>query len=172
MDEALIGLAGIVVGALLGATGTYFRLRRDAWIEARANGLVLLADVCALLAASPTDHVVGDTLLGTKTWDRRGEALVRFRRGNYPSGLNASEWLRLAGHFAQLRELARGLPLCDWKLVKAELTASKELLDCFDFDPPVLPYVIRTGLKEGWKTLVCLLLIVAIVIVLLVALLP
>lgn len=48
MDQALIGLAGIVVGALLGGTGKYFTQRRDAWARARTSGLLLLADVRAL----------------------------------------------------------------------------------------------------------------------------
>lgn len=168
MDEALIGLAGIVVGVLLGAAGTYFRLRRDLWAEARANALVLLADVRAL-KSRPSDQVLADTLLVTKNWDSRGEALVRFRRGNYPSGLKACEWLKLAGHFAELRKLsARGVSPADTQClgdVQKELKGAEVVLDGFASDPPVLPYVVATGVKEGWMA--CLgLAILALVIVL------
>jgi hypothetical protein len=174
--EGLIGLAGIVVGALLGATGTYFRLRRDAWTEARANGLVLLADVSALLDdAHPTDQVVAGTPLVIKTWDARAEALVRFRRGNYPSGLEAGKWLELAGHFAKLRELGAQTRAADasWRRdVKKELIGAQALLKHFERDEPVLPYVIATGLRRGWKALLALAISSAVIIVLVVVDVP
>jgi hypothetical protein len=51
VDQALIGLAGVFVGAALGGTGKYFTTRRDRWLVARASGLILLADTQAILAS-------------------------------------------------------------------------------------------------------------------------
>jgi hypothetical protein len=166
--EAVIGLAGIVVGALLGATGTYFRLRRDAWIEARANALLLLADVRALRHAKATDEVVARTQLGVKTWDARAEALVRYRRGNYPSGLRAGGWLELAGHFARLRTLGASTRRPDaswWREVQKELTGAHGLLTHFEKDEPVLAYVIVTGAREGRNALLALAIFIALALV-------
>jgi hypothetical protein len=163
MDEALIALAGVVVGALLGGTGTYFRLRRDLWSDARANGLVLLAEVQAL-KSRPHGQLFAGTLLAIKSWDFRREALVKFRRGNYPSGLRAREWLELAGHFEALRALsARAAPPDDTNEcneceectnVKNELEGAARILTGFARDQAVLPHVVATGVREGWKTLV------------------
>ena len=148
MTEALIGLAGIVVGAVLGATGTYWRLRRDAWAEARANGLMLLAAVRAVLAEDERRNL--DDLLAA--WDQRAEVLAKFRRGSYPSGLEAPEWLKLATRFASLRRLSAATPRDDSQ-VRAELVGATECLAGFEYDPPVFPYVVVTGLKNGWPGL-------------------
>jgi hypothetical protein len=139
MEQALIGLAGIVVGVLLGGTGTYFTQRRDAWTK-------------ALLAAKRTDPVVARTELGLKSWRRAGKPLARFRVGNYPSGFKAGEWLLLAARFARLERL-NGTPQDRrddewWATVRAELSAAEELLERFSSDPKVLPYVIRASVSE------------------------
>jgi hypothetical protein len=152
MEQALIGLAGIVVGVLLGGTGTYFTQRRDAWTKARAHGLLLLADVTALLAAQRTDPVVVRTELGLKSWRRAGRPLARFRVGNYPSGFKGPQWLALAANFARLERL-NGTPQAErdaewWARAQAELTGAKELLERFSDDPKVLPYVIRASVSE------------------------
>ena len=155
MDQALIGLAGIVVGALLGATGTYWRLRRDAWSEARANGLILLAAVRAAL----DDGGATEALL--ETWDERREVLAKFRRGNYPTGFKAPEWLLLAGCFERLRSLQATDSPSRPRLVRNELRTARRLLRPFKEDPSVLPYVLVSSLKEAWKPLLA----VAVVVV-------
>ena len=146
MDEALVGLAGIVVGALLGGTGRYWLLRRDAWSQARASGLLLLADVRALRAAQPTDRVVSETELGVRSWASAREVLAGFRRGNFPNGYRAPEWLELAGHFARLDQLRNGWEPADgmeWRRAQAELEAAERLLGRFENDPPVFGYVVK-----------------------------
>jgi hypothetical protein len=150
MTEALIGLAGVVVGTLLGGTGKYWLLRRDAWSKARTSGLLLLADVRALIAAQAADQVVSDTELGVKSWESQREVLAGFRQGNFPNGFRAPEWLALAAHFAQLRELYGGFqPDRDadrWRRAQHELEAAAGLLARFEQDPPVLGYVVRSAI--------------------------
>ena len=152
MDEALIGLAGIVAGAVLGGTGKYWLLRRDAWTEARTSGLLLLADVRALCGAEPGSRVVTGTELGLKSWEAHREVLAGFRRGRFPNGFRAPEWLELARHFAHLKELDPAY-LTDgdgdrWSEAQAELKAAERLLVRFELDPPVLGYVIWGTLRR------------------------
>lgn len=152
MTEALIGLGGVVVGAVLGGTGKYWLLRRDAWREARTSGLLLLADVRAIRAAPPAARVVSDTELGVKSWQLHREALAGFRQGNFPSGFRAPEWLKLAGHFAQLNELYGTGQLDarddDWGRAKEELAGAEGLLIRFEQDPPVFWYVVQAAIKR------------------------
>jgi hypothetical protein len=172
VDEALIGLAGIVVGAVLGALGTYFRLRRDAWSEARAAGLVLLAAVSAARQHSAHSEDVGRLL---ETWDNRGEVLAKFRRGNYPSGLPGPEWLLLAGHIASLRALQASDKPRDpaWsKLAGEQLDGAEHLLGSFKSDPPVFTYFVVTGLREGGLRLVVVLVMASAVAIGVVADMP
>jgi hypothetical protein len=158
MDQALIGLAGIVAGVLLGGTGKYFTQRRDAWTQARASGLLLLGDVRALSAAAPDDPVVARTELGVKSWWSYREVLAGFRVGAYPSGFTSPEWIELADHFAQLEgHYAKRPPANDdqwWGDALAELSAAQAILERVGFsnEPPVLLSVIRTALTEGfWR---------------------
>jgi hypothetical protein len=149
VDEALIGLAGIVVGAVLGALGTYFRLRRDAWSDARATGLVLLAAISAARQGSAHSEGVGRLL---ELWGKRGEVLAKFRRGNYPSGLPGPDWLLLAEHIASLRALQASDRPRDpaWsKLAGEQLDGAEHLLRSFKSDPPVFSYFVVTVLKGG-----------------------
>jgi hypothetical protein len=146
VDEALVGLAGIVFGALLGGTGRYWLLRRDAWSRARTSGLLLLADVRALRAAEPTDRIVSQTELGVTSWASQREVLAGFRRGNFPNGYRSPEWLELASHFARLDQLRDGWQPADgekWRRAQAELEAAEHLLGRFENDPPVFGYVIK-----------------------------
>lgn len=153
MSEALIGLAGIVVGVLLGGIGKYFTQRRDAWARARTSGLLLLADVRTLLAAGPTDPVVAETAVGINSWKAHRETLAGFRRGTFPSGLRAPEWLALAECFAHLERLRaardkdRGVE--EWKKATEQLQRAEKLLNRFENDPPVVPYVVRRSLRLG-----------------------
>jgi hypothetical protein len=156
VDEALIGglagIAGAVLGAVLGGTGKYWLLRRDAWMEARRSGLLLLADVRALCGAEPGSRVVTGTELGLKSWEAHREVLAGFRRGRFPNGFRASEWLELARHFAQLKELHTACPTDGdgdrWSKAQAELVAAERLLVRFELDPRVLPYVIWGTLRR------------------------
>lgn len=148
MDEALVGLVGIVFGALLGGTGRYWLLRRDAWSRARTSGLLLLADVRALRAAQPTDRIVTETEFGVNSWASQREVLAGFRRGNFPNGYRAPEWLELASHFARLGQIRDGWQAADgekWRRAQAELEAAEGLLARFEDDPPVFGYVV-TGI--------------------------
>jgi hypothetical protein len=152
MDSALIGLAGVIGGLVLGGTGKYFTQRRDAWLQARASGLLLLADIRALCDAQSTDAVVAETELGTKSWESERQALAGFRRGSYPSGLTAPEWLRLARHFTELNKIY-ATPEKDrkgdwWTDARCELVGARELLARFGFDPPVLWHVIKNGAER------------------------
>jgi hypothetical protein len=152
VKEALIGVAGIVVGTLLGGTGKYWLLRRDAWSEARTSGLLLLADVRALREAHAGSRVVTDTELGVKSWDSHRQVLAGFRQGNFPNGFRAPEWLELAGHFAHLKELdTTHQPERDgdrWSDAQDELVATERLLARFEQDPPVFGYVVRAALRR------------------------
>jgi hypothetical protein len=147
MVEALIGLAGIVIGALLGGSGKYWLLRRDAWREARTSGLLLLAEVRALREADPADPVVSDTELGAKAWEAHRQVLAGFRQGSFPNGYRAPEWLQLARHFAHLKKIhMTDKPAGDrdwWNRAKQELDAAERLLARFENDPPVFGYVVR-----------------------------
>lgn len=151
VDAALIGLAGIVVGALLTGTGRYFSQRRDAWREARASGLLLLAEVRALRGAQHDDAVVATTRLGTTTWSAHKAVLAGFRQGTYPSGFKAPEWLTLASHMAELEALyvnhhadADGTW---WTAAQHELSEAYRSLSRFGEDPPVFRYVVCAMLR-------------------------
>lgn len=152
MAEALIGLAGVLVGTLLGGTGKYWLLRRDAWGEARTSGLLLLADVRSLQKAQPRARVASETEFGVKSWESEREILAGFRRGNFPNGFRAREWLRLAGHFAELRELFNAYQSGGddkaWSRAQRELAAAESLLDRFEEDPKVFWYVVRAAIRR------------------------
>jgi hypothetical protein len=155
MDQALIGLAGIVVGALLGGTGKYFTQRRDAWRQARASGLLLLADVKALLLATDCDPVIARTELGVASWNAQREVLAAFRKGKYPSGFVANEWLSLADCFARLESLYATRPAQHdvewWGKVRAQLSTAAVLLARFSKDPPVVRSVIKAALPDRFR---------------------
>ena len=147
MTEAVYGVIGVVLGVLLGGTGKYWSLRRDAWKDARAAGLLLLADVRALCAAGPADAIGRETQLGVKTWEAHRTVLATFRRGRFPNGLKAPGWLDLAGHFARLKQLDadRAGPDQDaswWEAVQTELRQAESLLAAFERDPWVFVYVV------------------------------
>jgi hypothetical protein len=151
VDSALIGIAGAVLGLFLGGTGKYFTQRRDAWLPARAAGLLLLANMRALgdLRDENSTAAACDTAIGA--WERQREALALFRRGSYPSGLKALQWLELAGCFATLERLSaiRGK---GWKAdVKLQITKVEDLLESFEKDPAVVPYVFKAGCRKAWK---------------------
>ena len=152
VKEALIGLAGIVVGTLLGGTGKYWLLRRDAWREARTSGRLLLADVRALRRAHAAARVVSDTELGVNTWASHRQVLAGFRRGSFPNGFKAPEWLELAGRFAELEELYHSRQRKGdgkwWSRAQDELASAESLLVRFEHDPPVLGYVILATLRR------------------------
>jgi hypothetical protein len=152
VEEALIGLAGIVVGTVLGGTGKYWLLRRDAWRDARTSGLLLLADVRALRKAQATARIVSTTELGAKSWRAQRKVLAAFRRGNFPNGFRAPEWLELAGHFAQLEQLYgehRGDVEGEWwTRAQEEFDAAERLLARFGDDPPVFAYVLGSRLRR------------------------
>jgi len=149
---ALIGVAGVIGGLVLGGVGKYFTQRRDAWLEARAAGLLLLADI-RRYAALIDDGSIAAVELGVKSWEQQREALARFRRGSYPSGLKAPEWLRLAAHFAQLQTLSGSDKRSPRAEVQCELKGIVELLTPFERDQAVLPYVLKTGLRKVPKRL-------------------
>jgi hypothetical protein len=152
VDQLLVGVAGVVVGALLGGSGKYFTLRRDAWTEARASGLLLLAEVQALGDACRADPVVAGTSVVIKGWESHAKTLAHFRRGNFPNGFKAPEWLELAGCVARL-ERFHAAPQADphgkWRTsVNRELDKAERLLDRFKEDPPVFNYVVGTGIRK------------------------
>jgi hypothetical protein len=152
VDQALVAVAGIVIGALLGGSGKYFTSRRDAWAEARASGLLLLADVRALLETHRTELVDAGASLGVKSWESHQATLAHFRRGSFPNGFKAPEWLALAACFARLKKF-QAEPKADrgeeWsKSVGEELLAAERLLAPFEEDPPVLSYVVSTGVMS------------------------
>jgi hypothetical protein len=150
--EALIGLAGVVIGTALGGTAKYWSLRRDAWRAARTSGLLLLADVRALRAAEPSAAVVANTRLAVATWEAHRQTLAGFRQGSFPNGFKAHEWLELAGHFARLEQIDADRQLGGdgwWSRAEAALADAERLLDRFESDPPVLGYVLRAGLHSS-----------------------
>ena len=151
MVEGLFAVGGILVGAFLGGIGKYWALRRDAWKAARAGGLLLLSDVVLVRKAEPSDPIVSDTALGVKTWETHREVLAGFRRGTFPHGLKAQEWLELAGHFAKLSELytTRGYSTDgEWsEEAQKELAYAERLLAGFRDDPPVFLYVIKAPFR-------------------------
>jgi len=141
-----------VLGTVLGGTGKYWLLRRDAWREARTSGLLLLADVRALREAQVTAPVVSGTELGVKSWKSQRKVLAGFRRGNFPNGFKAPEWLKLASHFAHLEELYGAHQLEGdgdwWRQAQVELGAAERLLARFEADPPVFWYVLRATISR------------------------
>jgi hypothetical protein len=152
VDQALVAVAGIVIGALLGGSGKYFTSRRDAWAEARASGLLLLAEVRALLEDSHPDGVDAGASLGVKSWESHQVTLAHFRRGSFPNGFKAPEWLTLAACFARLKRFQEE-PVADrgdnWsKSVRNELLVAERLLARFEDDPPVFSHVVRTGVMS------------------------
>lgn len=156
MEPWIGGLIGIVVGALLGGIGHYFfSQRRDAWLEARASGLLLLADVRALRATKDS-RLGARTGAALKTWDAEREAVAHFRIGSYPSGYKAPEWLTLASHFERIQDLHAKLAAVPaarktskWQLgVRVEATAAEQLLARFEADPGVFWYVVKAPFRK------------------------
>jgi hypothetical protein len=149
VNEALIGLVGVIVGALLGGTGKYWLLRRDAWREARTSGLLTLADVRAASARSDPARLAAhlETLL--RTWGTQREVLAGFRQGNFPNGFRAPEWLELAAHMGRLQDVADTQSgSIDATAAHRELEAAETLLSRFEADPPVVGYVIGATFRR------------------------
>jgi hypothetical protein len=159
VDQALIGLAGVFVGAVGTAftgAGKYFTNRRDAWIVARASGLILLADARATLASQSHGGDIDISPLLT-SWQANRVILAGFRRGAYPSGFRASEWLALAAGFARLTTLNE-VKQCErdarWQAAASnEARGVEALLDDFADDPKVFSSVLRTGAANSKKRL-------------------
>ena len=152
-NPAVIGVVGIVVGAVLGGTGKYFTQRRDAWVRARASGLALLAQVRWARVALAEGHLT--TEISVADWKTHGPVLASFRPGNYPSGLNASQWLELARLVTVLARLD-AMPYRGGTWMSSatyELRNAQKILDRFEHDPPVLASVIRTSASRHPKTL-------------------
>jgi hypothetical protein len=149
VNEALIGLVGVIVGALLGGTGKYWLLRRDAWREARTSGLLTLADVRAASARSDPARLAAQLETLLRTWGTQREVLAGFRQGNFPNGFRAPEWLELAGHMTSLRDITDTHPdPIDTTAAHHELDAAEALLSRFEEDPPVVEYVIRATFRR------------------------
>jgi hypothetical protein len=96
------------------------------------------------------------TAINVVGWQTHGPVLASFRPGNYPSGLDASQWLDLAQVVA---ELARLDAMTDrsvrWQSgANGQLRAAEEILCDFKRDPPVLGFVIRTAASRHRKALV------------------
>jgi hypothetical protein len=152
VQEALIAIGAAILGTAAGGTGKYWLLRRDAWREARTSGLLLLADVRALCKAKASDRIVTDTEFGVKTWGSQREVLAGFRKGNFPNGYKAPEWLELAGLFAELKELYSKYQARQnddlWRDAKKKLGDAKCLLDRFEDDPSVFWYVVKASVMR------------------------
>jgi hypothetical protein len=151
LTALLSGVGGALLATLVGGTGKYWALRRDAWTLARTSGLLLLADVRELLAAKPTDDVVATTRLGVASWEAHRETLAAFRRGSFPNGYQAKEWLDLAVHFARLERLGARPEANDtawWLEAKNSLTAAEELLRRFQDDPRIVGYVLAGSFRR------------------------
>jgi len=148
VTEALIGLVGVIVGALLGGTGKYWLLRRDAWREARTSGLLTLADVRTAIACTDPARLTARLRLLLKTWETHREVLAAFRQGNFPNGFRGPEWLELAGHMALLQDVADTLDSINVTAARGELEATERLLSRFEADPPVVGYVIRASFRR------------------------
>ena len=149
MDQALIALAGIVVGAVLGGTGKYFTQRRDAWSQARTSGLLLLAEVRAVRQQGSTGSAA-DPQAAVTCWESQRAVLAGFRRGNYPNGLRANEWLTLADRFTKIRNLSQQDSVdvaARRRDADASLAEAEKLLARFEDDPPVFSYVLLSALR-------------------------
>jgi hypothetical protein len=153
LESVLSGVAGALLGVLFGGTGKYWALRRDAWTDARKSGLLLLADVRALMAAAPEERVVVSKRLGLGSWETHRATLAGFRRGTFPNGYEASEWLDLAAHFASLEQLlqlhqdGRSDPSL-WAKANDAWTGAEQLLVRFKDDPPVVGYVLKASFRR------------------------
>lgn len=152
MDQVLVAVVGVVIGAVLGGSGKYFTSRRDAWAETRASGLLLLAEVRALLEIRLSEMVDAGASLGVKSWESHQTTLAHFRRGSFPNGFKAPEWLALAACFARLKRF-EAEPKADrgdeWaRMAGDELLDAERLLAPFEQDPPVFSYVVRTGVMS------------------------
>ena len=159
--SALIGLAGVGVGALLSGAGKYWTGRRDAWRQARASGLLVLGDLRALNQIKRTGDTDQQSLACVRrdaartailTWAAQREILAAFRPGTYPNGLTASQWLELSDRFARLAQLeAEHVCGCDerwWSEARSELQGAQENLACFENDPRVVWHAIKKILKR------------------------
>jgi len=172
MDSAVIGLAGVVAGLVVGNGGKYFGQRRDAWREARAAGLIVLADMRALRSAPQGARLATAHTL-VETWAAKREVLASFRRGNYPNGFKAEEWVKVAGALGRLEAslltatevgLAPAGASSDadpvleetsaphwWVEVERHLRRSEKILSDFEHDPGVVWHNIRAGVSRRFR---------------------
>jgi hypothetical protein len=142
VNEAVLGLAGVVAGLVVGNTGKYFGQRRNAWREARGAGLIVLADVRALHAAPAGRRLAGARRLAA-SWDANRQVLATFRRGTYPNGLMAYEWVRLADAFARLAACLPPAAADWWEDAQPHLHTIEDILSDFMYDPAVVWHNIR-----------------------------
>jgi len=157
--EAAFALIGVLLGGILGAGASYLMVRRKSWSDARAAALRILEDLhlAEIVLGQGTDYEfppwAGD--LGVRSWQRHREALT-FRKGYYPSGLHALEWLELAATFGDLRLLN------EWSASERDeawgvsahknVTYAQSLLKQFEDDPPALKTFLRNLVRSALQS--------------------
>jgi hypothetical protein len=156
MTEAAFGVIGVLLGGILGGGASYFMTRRQSWSSARASALLMLEELALLDTAlarwEVSDLPVWAEDLGVASWEEHRQALT-FRKGYYPSGLNATEWLRLADTFVNLRVLHEwDANVRDevWRERAIENFArAKALLLQFELDPPAFATFLSNLLRSA-----------------------
>jgi hypothetical protein len=115
--------------------------RRKGWTSARAAGLQLIADLERLIdelegGAAPHD-------LGSNVWAAHREALL-FRQGNFPSGLDAANWLNLARCFNELDQMTEAeLDEAGRQKSLVQLRHAVQVLQVFEPDQPAVGVFLR-----------------------------
>jgi hypothetical protein len=157
----VVGLIGASAGLVVGNSSKYFGQRRDAWREARAAGLNVLADVRALRAL-PEGAGIATAQRLARTWAAERQMLATFRRGNYPNGLTAVEWVTVADAFAHLEARLPMAPDAEsvapdaesgswWKEVQPQLRLIETVLADFKHDPSVVRHVSRAFVSKDFR---------------------
>ena len=102
MSDALIGVAGVIVGATLGGTGKYFTARKGGSCE-RLVG----SGRCSRAPRGSLQRCPGGRQ--QRNWELNVGVTSPHARGiparTFPNGFKAAGWLCLAGKFARLKEL-------------------------------------------------------------------
>jgi hypothetical protein len=131
----------------------YWLDRHRGWLAARTAGLLIYDDLeqahAQLESPSANVAVAKEAIESSlQAWDAHREALL-YRRGTFPSGVSANQWLDLGAHFRKLKALEEQANPVEY--AKTEISSLLAGLATFKEDRYTAPRIVRNALGIALK---------------------